>query len=343
MSQEVERVEEDLVADLLAAGLSQRAALDLVGIARSSWQYRRYGRPGGGVTVPHARRACRSWLTAQERTVIEAKLAAREDGVSVYSAFHQAFDAGEPVASLSSWHRIERSRRGAPAPRVRRRRTPPAMPCLKATAPMQVWTWDITELPGPYRGVTFHMYVVLDLFSRLIVAWRLEDREDDQLAKDMFTNAFTRHGGHPLVVHSDGGSSMMSNALAELYTDTGIARSRSRPGVSNDNPHSEAGHKTLKYWRGAPHRFDSLEHAHRWAQATVHAYNTTHHHRGLEGHTPASVHHNTWAQAHATRQAALDQLHLNNPTRYSRPPLAKPPYAAVGINTKLTKERLTTG
>jgi putative transposase len=331
------------VTDLVAAGWSQRAALVLAGVPRSSWHYRRYGRRGAGVTVAHTARTSRTWLTAQEREAIEAHLAGRQDGVSVYTAFHHALDAGAPVASLSSWHRVERSRRRGPAPVVRRQRPPAAMPCLSATAPMQVWTWDLTELPGPYRGVSYHLYVVLDLFSRMIVAWRLEDREDDQRAKQMFQNAFADHHAHPLVVHSDRGSSMMSTALADLYNDLGISRSRNRPGVSNDNPHSEAGHKTLKYWRGAPHRFDSLEHAREWAAQVIPAYNTTHHHRGLEGHTPASVHNGTWKDIHTTRQAALDRLYSNNPARYTKPPVAKTPFATVGINTKTTKERLTTG
>lgn len=332
-----------LVTDLVAAGWSQRSSLALAGVPRSSWHYRRYGRPGGGVTVAHTTRRCTSWLSVQERAVIEAHLAARQDGTSVYTAFHHAFDAGAPVASLSTWHRIERSRRGGPAAVVRRQRPPAAMPCLSATAPMQVWTWDITELPGHYRGVSYHLYVVLDLFSRVVVAWRLEDREDDQRATQMFQDAFEEHHAHPAVVHSDRGSSMMSTALADLYTDLGIRRSRNRPGVSNDNPHSEAGHKTLKYWPGAPRRFNSLEHAREWAAHVIPAYNTTHHHRGLEGHTPASVHDGTWKHTHATRQAALDQLYRNNPTRYTKPPVAKTPFAMVGINTKTTKERLTTG
>lgn len=332
-----------MIADLVAAGFSQRQALALAGISRSTWQYRRHGRPGGGVAVPHTQRVCPSWLTEAERDAITARLAARQEGVSVYDAFHEAFDAGQPVASLSSWHRIERARRPRPATVTPRGRVPAAMPCLKATAPMQVWTWDITELPGPYRGISFHMYVVLDLFSRLVVAWRVEAREDHHLAKAMFSEAFTHHRRHPLVVHSDRGASMMSDTLAELYTDLGIQRSRSRPAVSNDNPHSEAGHKTLKYWRGTPLVLDSLEHARQWAAATVAAYNTSHHHRSLEGHTPADVHDGTWLQVHTARQTTLDRLHQTNPSRYSKPPLAKAPYAEVGINSKLTKERLTTG
>ncbi|MDO5495605.1 MAG: DDE-type integrase/transposase/recombinase [bacterium] len=216
------------------------------------------------------------------------------------------------------------------------------MPVLEATAPMQVWTWDITELPGPFQSVTYHLYVAMDLFSRQIVASRIEDREDKKLARDMFTAAFAHYGAHPTVVHSDGGASMMSETMADLYSRLGITRSRSRPGVSNDNPFSEAGHKTLKYWHAAPRHFTSIEHARTWFTTVIDAYNTTHHHTGLAGHTPASVHDGTWKHIHTARQHTLDQLYRANPARYHTPPTAQAPYARVGINTKKTKDRLTT-
>ncbi len=101
---------------------------------------------------------------------------------------------------------------------------------------MQVWSWDITKLKGPYRGVTYELYVAIDVFSRMIVAWRLEEHEDDALARDMFETAFARHGARPQVVHSDGGSAMTSNTLTELFRELGVEISRNRPRVSNDNP-----------------------------------------------------------------------------------------------------------
>lgn len=162
------------MAELTGAGHSQRQALTLAGISRSTWHYRCHGRPRSAVVVPHAQRRSAAWLTEQETAEISARLAARDAGVSVHEAFYQAFDAGTPIASLSSWHRIERKPRGGPPVR-RERRQPPAMPCVSATGPMQVWVWDITELPGPFRGITYHLYVVMDLLSRLIVGYRVED------------------------------------------------------------------------------------------------------------------------------------------------------------------------
>lgn len=337
LKDDVERIENTLVEELKAAGLSQRRALSVSGISRGSWHYRVHGRPGSGVSVSHTERRWVAWLDPEEQDAIKVKLAAREPGVSVSQAFYDAFDAGEPVASLSTWHRLERTRRDSP-PRPKTRRKPPRMPVLEATAPMQVWTWDITELPGPYRGTTFHLYIVLDLFSRMIVAARIEDREDQDLAAAMFTHACAQYGATPRFVHSDGGSSMMSEAVAAVFTDLGITRSRSRPGVSNDNPFSEAVHKTVKYWRGAPVVFDSIDHARAWFTGVKNAYNTTHHHSGLAGYTPASVHDGTWTTVRDARQAALDQLHQANPARYHRPPVAKIPATTVGINTKKPKQ-----
>src|SRR5690606_29415376 len=105
-------------------------------------------------------------------------------------------------------------------------------------APMQAWTWDITHLKGPYLRVTYQLYAAIDVFSRKIVAWRVEAREDDDLAKEMFETAFAGYGTQPRIVHSDGGPSMTSNTVTGLFAKLGIEVSKNRPRVSNDNPYS---------------------------------------------------------------------------------------------------------
>ena len=225
-----------LVSALLASGLSQRAALSLVGMARSTWHYHSNPRPRVAEPVPHTQRRALSWLTDHEQTLIVGMVRdGFAQGWSVYHAFYEALDAGDPIASLSTWHRIARAHLAAQRPvRRTRKHRATAMPSLIVEEPMQGWSWDITHLKGPYVRVTYQLYVVIDVFSRMIVAWRLETREDDDLAREMFEAAFTRHGARPRIVHSDGGPSMTSNTLTALFGVLGIEVSRNRPRVSND-------------------------------------------------------------------------------------------------------------
>ncbi|MCA8917416.1 MAG: transposase family protein, partial [Planctomycetes bacterium] len=132
-----------------------------------------------------------------------------------------------------------------------------AVPRLQASAPNKVWTWDITKLVGPQKWAHFHLYVVLDLFSRFVVAWRLERRESSTLARELLVSAFEKQQVVPdqLTVHADRGTSMVSKTVAQLFADLGVTKSHSRPRVSNDNPFSESQFKTLKYRPDFPKRF----------------------------------------------------------------------------------------
>lgn len=333
-----------LVGELIAAGRSQRSALELAGVARSAWHYRTQPRPRVPDPVPHTDRRSAAWLSVAEQEAITVKLrAAFAQGASVYQGFYEALDAGDPVASLSSWHRIAR-RLEPDRPRQRRATHPAsAVPSLVATAPCQVWSWDITKLKGPYRGVCFEFYVALDVFSRMIVAWRVEEHEKDHLARQMFQQAFDEHQAQPLVVHSDGGPSMTSKTLTTFFRDLGIELSRNRPRVSNDNPYSESLFKTAKYLPGYPAYFTTIEHARGWAIDFVHWYNHQHRHTGLEGHTPATVHNGTWTQIHAQREQTLHALHAAHPDRFHHRPALKTPMAQVAINHQIDNNRLQTG
>ena len=338
-------LEADLVAAVAQGGTSQRSALRLVGLSTSTWHYRTRPRPAVTQPVPHTGRVAAHWLTAGERDKVLAWItAAFAQGKSVYQGFYEALDAGDPVASLSTWHRLARAHLAAQRP-VRRRRThrASAIPQLCATGVLQVWSWDITKLAGPYRGISYDFYVTLDVFSRKIVAWRVEDRECDDLAAQMFTTAITTCGGQPRVVHSDGGPSMTSKTVTTLFRDLGIDTSRNRPRVSNDNPYSESLFKTAKYTPGYPPWFASLHHARAWAQTFVTWYNTAHRHTALQGHTPASVHDGSWLSIHHARQHTLDQLHQRHPKRFTTRPQVKAPLAAVTINQTNPGHRLQTG
>src|SRR5215207_1883417 len=144
-------------------------------------------------------------------------------------------------------------------------------PELLATAPRQVWSWDITKLRGPQPGVWYNLYVVIDIFSRMIVGWMVAAREDASLAEILIADACTREGIAPqqLTVHADRGAPMTSKLVAESLLDLGVTRSHSRPSVSNDNPYSEAQFKTMKYGPSYPERFASLEKAQAWVASFI--------------------------------------------------------------------------
>ena len=193
-------------------------------------------------------------------------------------------------------------------------------PELVATAPGQVFSWDITKLQGPRRGEYFHLYVMLDIFSRYAVGWTVAAAESAELAKAFITDITATHGA-PQAIHADRGTSMTSKPVAQLLVDLGVARSHSRPRVSNDNPYSEAQFKTLKYCPAFPGRFGSLADARAFCQTFFNHYNHVHRHKALGLHTPASVHYGTAAGIRANRAVVLNAAHARYPERFNSPPV----------------------
>lgn len=178
-----------------------------------------------------------------------------------------------------------------------------------------------------------------------MVAWRVEHTESGDHAKEMFDAAFTTHGGQPRIVHSDGGTSMTSDALTKLFRLLGIEVSRNRPRVSNDNPYAESWFMTAKYAPTLPESFDTIEQARAWVAEFIAYYNHQHRHSGLAGHTPATVHDGTWVDVQQARQDTMDALRRANPARYRRPLKLAVPYPSFTLNitqtTGPTQNRLT--
>jgi putative transposase len=172
-------------------------------------------------------------------------------------------DAGTYVASISTMYRVLRSQDEI---RERRRQaTHPARvrPELVARGPNQVWSWDMSKLKGPSKGVYFDLYVIIDIFSRYVVGWMVAPGETAELARAFIAATTKAHGitADVLTIHADRGTSMTSKPVAILLAELGVARTHSRPHVSNDNPFSEAAFKTLKYCPAFPDRFGSIEDA----------------------------------------------------------------------------------
>ena len=223
---------------------------------------------------------------------------------SVAQSWATLLDEGVYLASMSTMHRLLRLIGQAGDRRNQASHPPRARLELMATGPGQVWSWDITKLRGPDRGVYYDLYVILDIYSRYVIGWTVAAREDADIAKNLIETAARVHGA-PDSLHADRGTSMTSKPVAQLLVDLGVARSHSRPHVSNDNPFSEAHFKTLKYCPAFPGRFGSLADARAFCETFLAYNNFEHRHSGIGLHTPASVHFGTASQIRQQHQATL--------------------------------------
>jgi putative transposase len=200
-------------------------------------------------------------------------------------------------------------------------------PELLATAPNQVWSWDITKLLGPEKWTYYYLYVILDIFSRYTTGWMVASRESAELARRLIRQTVENQGVElsELTLHSDRGAAMKSHGVAQLLAALGITKSHSRPHVSDDNPFSESQFKTLKYHPSFPDRFGSLEDARAFCASFFQWYNHEHYHSGIGLLTPATVHYGQADDVIAARQATLDGAYAGHPERFGnrrpRPPM----------------------
>ncbi len=272
---------------------------------------------------PMARRAARPSpplaLDAQERQELRATLNGERFADSAPAAVHATLlDEGRYLGSVRTMYRLLAAQGGSRERRAQLTHPAYAKPELLATAPNQVWSWDITKLKGPAKWTCFHLYVILDIFSRCVVGWLIALRESAELAEQLIAETVARHAvlAGTLTLHADRGASMRSKPVAALLVDLDIAKSHSRPHVSDDNPYSESQFKTMKYRPDFPQRFGCIEDARAHCQSFFAWYNTMHRHSGIGYMTPHCVHH---GRAHAmlvTRQATLDAAFLMHPNRF---------------------------
>lgn len=328
------------MAELIGAGQTQTAALALIGLAKSALYYRRKPRPGVAEPIPHADRRQPSAITESERAWIIDQLNAHE-GVPVEQVYYLSMDQGQGgFVSLATFHRVARAVERPSCRRQRRAGTPDSArrpaPDLRATGPGQVLCWDITVLPGQYRGQTFALYAVIDLYSRKVVGHTVQPREDHIVAAKWMGKVLDWLGGRTRVVHSDNGAAMTSNKMKDLLGKRGVTQSLSRPAVSNDNPHIESWFSTVKYHRQYPQLFDDIHAAARWCDEFIEYYNSQHRHSGLNGYTPDQVFTGTWRDVHARRQAGADQAFRDHPLRFRRAPnvLTPPEHTRLSVTAR---------
>lgn len=322
-------------AHQLGQQVGRAAACRALQVPRASL-YRRLenlGRP----TAPAAPRPSspRALSSEEHQHVLDVLNSQRFRDKSPDEVFATLLDEGTYLCSRRTMYRIL-----AQAGEVRERRNQLRhpnyqKPQLLATAPNQVWSWDITKLLGPVKWSYFYLYVILDIFSRYVVGWMVADRESAVLAQRLIAETCQKQQipAGQLTLHADRGSSMKSKPVALLLADLGVTKTHSRPHVSDDNPFSESHFKTLKYRPEFPDRFGSIQDARGFCHVFFPWYNAEHHHGGIGLLTPEVLHYGRADEVIAQRQAVLSQAFQRNPERFVRAhpkPPEKP--TAVWIN-----------
>lgn len=230
-------------------------------------------------------------------------------------------DKGIYLASESSFYRVlkkhqQQHHRG----RTKPRRKVLAPTSFTATGPNQVWTWDISYCPSVVRGRHWYLYLMMDIYSRKIIAWEVHEAESGELAKKLVERALLREGcwQHPPVLHSDNGAPMTSYTLKARLAELGMLMSHSRPRVSNDNPYSESLFRTVKYCPEWPSKgFASLEAVRDWMLTFKNAYNEQHLHSGIRFITPAERHRGADHERLAHRKMVYEKAKRQTPRRWS--------------------------
>lgn len=298
-----------------------RQACEALGLAPATF-YRRIQpantEPKRNVTVPKPRLSVRAITRAERERVIEVMHSERFRDEPVPQVYATLLDEGVYLCSMASMYRILRERGETSERRALKEHTPAKRPELLASAPNEVWSWDITKLKGPGRWNYFCLYVILDVFSRYAVGWTVEERESADLATDFIQEIAFRQGiaKGQLTIHADRGAAMTSRSVSQLMVELGIERSHSRPHVSNDNPFSESHFKTMKYRPEVPDRFASAEHAREVFSKLFDWYNECHRHSGIGFMTPSAVHFGRTAEITERRQHALRVAYNLHPERF---------------------------
>lgn len=310
--------------------LSRHAACAAVGIPRATY-YRLQARvsspePGVGRETRPRKASFRALPDDEERAVLDVLHEPRFADLAVPQVYATLLDEGRYLCSMRTMYRILDKHGEVRERRNQLRRPRYTKPELLATAPNQVWSWDITKLPGPRKWTYHYLYVLLDIFSRYAVGWMVARQQSAVLARKLWAETVRKYGIQPgqLVGHSDRGGPMTAKSFALLLADLGITQSFSRPHVSDDNPYSEAQFKTVKYNPTYPGRFDLVEDARGWCVPLFDWYNNEHHHSALGWMTPADVHFGRVEVVRAQRARVLDAAYQLHPERFVRQPPVPP-------------------
>lgn len=323
-----------MLDEAVAAGARSERACELLGLTiRTVQRWRTDDGDGdkrrGPASTPHNKLSPK-----EERRLLRLAGSPRLRDLSPKQIIPLLADEGLYIASEATLYRILR-KHGQQHHRGRTRPPSPRPRALTATGPLQVFSWDITYLPSRVRGMYFYLYLVVDVWSRRIMAAEVHERECGALAAMMIEKCLhsAAKGGKNPTLHADNGGPMRSATLLVKLRDLGISPSFSRPRVSNDNPFSEALFRTLKYRPSFPSRpFTDLAAAQQWVDRFVHWYNTQHLHSAIRFVTPDARHFGRDNAQLAKRRAVYEAARAMSPERWSRSIRNWDPILIVNLN-----------
>lgn len=301
----------------LSNSVGKQAACNALDIARATF-YRHQARQNGAGNRPQRPAPPLALSIEEKQIVLDTAHEKRFWDATPYQIFAALLDEGRYLASVRTIYRVLAGNDEIKERRKQVSRQHYQKPELLATGPNQVWSWDITKLKGPEKWTYFHLYVILDIFSRYVVGWMVAHRESAVLAKRLINDTCEKQQilQGELTLHADRGSSMRSKAVAHLLADLGVTKTHSRPHISNDNPYSEAQFKTLKYSPGFPERFGSIQDAREFCRGFFAWYNTVHKHSGIGLMTPQQVHYGQALQLQSQRAKVLESAFKNHEKRF---------------------------
>jgi putative transposase len=305
-----------LAPDIGLAPACRALALNRSGVYREDSRRRKLVRPA---PPPAPRPPAPLALSELERhTLLEVLNSERFADCAPRTIYATLLDEGRYLGSVRTMYRLLADAGQSCERRNQRVHCAYSKPELLAVQPNEVWSWDITKLKGPVKWSYFYLYVILDIFSRYVVGWMIAPRESALLAEQLIAETVAKHHIAPgtLTLHADRGSSMRSKPVAALLVDLEVAKTHSRPYVSDDNPYSEAQFKTLKYRPDFPERFGCIEDARAHSQHFFPWYNGCHRHSGIGFMTPESVHYGHANALFQQRAQTLELAFLANPKRF---------------------------
>ena len=317
----------------LSHEMGVQPACHVLGVNRASFYRARA--PRHHETQPERPRPPLALSAEEEQRILNALHSERFMDSSPYQVYATLLDEGIYLCSIRTFYRILERHHEVRERRNQRCHPYYTKPELLATAPNQVWSWDITKLKGPAKWTYFYLYVIIDIFSRCVVGWMVAHRESTELAKRLIRETCARQAIQEaqLTLHADRGSSMTSKGVEQLLGDLGVTKTHSRPHVSNDNPYSEAQFKTLKYRPDFPSQFGSIEDARAFCCQFFDWYNHNHYHSGIALLTPASVHNELADEIVRKRNQVLQAAFNCHPRRFKNcQPTAQPVPEAAWIN-----------
>ena len=309
----------------LAVDVGTSAACQALTMPRASY-YRNRRKISSPAAAPSRPAPARALRLAEREAVLARLHEERFQDRSPAAVYATLLDEGEYHCSIRTMYRLLEQRGESRERRDQLTHPPYQKPELLATAPNQLWSWDITKLLGPVKWTYFYLYVILDVFSRYVTGWMVAMRESAELAKRLIEETCKKQCIQPgqLTLHADRGTSMRSKPVALLLADLGVTKTHSRPHVSDDNPFSESQFRTLKYRPEFPDRFGCIQDSRAFCQGFFRWYNEEHRHSSLGLLAPAMVHYGQAESVVRQRQVVLDVAYQLHPERFVRS-APKPP------------------